>query len=297
MNTLRHLPSSLYGTYQVFTLYFKGILFKVNRMQGKHIFTVMFILAFVLVLLKLIHIWRKNKLKAVLYGGLVLLYPVAAHSVILIATEAAFEPQMACGIALFLAALPCLLYDQTAECFREKTDEDKNSGSWRSKVRDITKKCEGVLNQIFIFFMAVILYGSIVQVVIDQNIMYEGRVATESIVDMVMDKLLQEDLVSSEYRYVFIGTPVGSNLYAINANVEHANMYALYGAWYLGGTSASSWRGVLRNEKGINLDMITGSEYESLTYSELVENMSLFPEEGSILLNDNIVYVKISAAY
>ncbi|MCM1193002.1 MAG: hypothetical protein NC389_11305 [Acetatifactor muris] len=145
--------------------------------------------------------------------------------------------------------------------------------------------------------MAVILYGSIAQVVIDQNIMYEGRVATESIVDMVMDKLLQEDLVSSEYRYMFIGTPVGSNLYAINANAEHANMYALNGAWYLGETSALSWRGILRNEKGINLDIITGSEYESLTYSELVANMAVFPEEGSILLKDNIVYVKIGAAY
>lgn len=296
LNSLRCLPNSLYGVYQIFTLHFNGILYKINRMQGKHIFLIMFLLAFLLVLLNFLRVWKKNKIKAILYAGLMFLYPVASLSVMLIATNAPIMLQMACGPALFLTAMPCLFC-----CGKEKFPAEKTENNGRlflmGKACAICAKCEWGLNQLFVMFMCIVLYGSVAQAVIDQNIMYEGRKATESIADMVVDKLLQEDVVSSEYRYVFVGTPVGSFLYAIDQNVEYANMYALYGAWFLGECSGSSWRGVIRNEKGINLDMVTGAEYERLSYSETVANMPLFPEEGSILLKDDIVYVKIGGVY
>lgn len=296
LNSLRCLPHSLYGTYQIFTLYFKGILFKINRMQGKHIFFIMFLLAFLLVLLNFLKIWKKNIIKAILYASLMLLYPVAALSIVLIATNASFLLQMACGPALFLTALPCLFCSGNEKCPAEKT-EDKGKISLNGKACAICAKCEWGLNQLFVMFMCIVLYGSVAQAIIDQNIMYEGRKATESIADMVVEKLLQEDMVSSEYQYVFVGTPVGSYLYSINQNYEHANLYALYGAWFIGGCSGSSWRGVIRNGKGINLDILTGAEYERLSYSETVADMPLFPEEGSIVLKDDIVYVKIGGVY
>lgn len=285
MNSIRNIRVSIDRIYQLFRLYFKGVLYKINRMQGKPIFVLMFILVFILVVVHFIHIFKKSKLKAVLYGVLLLLYPAAAMSVLMIATDTGIALQMACGPALFLAALPCLFYSG-------KTGVDKKEGqkTWNR----ILEKSRWLLNQGFFLVMAAVLYGSIWQVVIDQNTMYEGRIGTENITDMVVDKLLQEDMISSNYRYVFAGTPSSSLLYAIDYNYSYANLYAIYGAWYIDGNCAKSWRGVIRNVEGLNLDVVTGSEYQTLSSSKKVKDMPVFPESGSILLEDDIVYVKIS---
>lgn len=278
LNSLRCLPVSIQKIYQYFSLYFKGILYKINRMQGKHIFTVMFVLVLAFVIFTIVRLFRKNKVKAVLYGLLVLCYPMAALSVLFITTDAAFALQMACGPALFIAVLLCLPS-------REMETEQR-----------LLQKVERIFCKVFAVFMAAVLYGSIWQVIIDQNAMYEGRIASQNLVDMAVDKMLQEDMLSSEYRYVFVGTPSSNTLYAIDANYVNANLYALFGAWYLDDNSAKSWRGVVRNLRGLNLDMVSGPEYVALSKSELVKGMPLFPEKGSIVLQDGIVYVKIGNA-
>lgn len=281
LNSIRSLPESMNRIYQFFAMYFKGTLYKVNRMQGKHIFTVMFVLVLVLVLVRLVRIWKKDKLKAVLFGVLFCLYPAASMAVLMIATETGLALHMACGPALFLAALPCLFF--------------QGEDAWGRPVR-IPEKCRWLLNRGFLFWMAAILYGSVCQVVIDQNTMHEGRIATESVADAIVDKLLQEDLARSDYRYVFVGTPTSCPLYSIGTNYTHANFYSLYGAWYLGVNSAKSWRGLIKNVKGLNLDMVTGSEYVALSTSKMVDDMPYFPEPGSIRLDDGIVYVKVGDA-
>ena len=287
MNSIRNIIQSLNKIYQLFWLYFKGSLYKINRLQEKPIFAMMFILILIFVIIYFIRIFQKSKLKAIVFVVLTLLYPAASMSVLMIATNTGLALQMACGPALFLAALPCLFYS-------EKTGVNKTE---KQKIWDkILEKSRWMLNWSFALVMAAILYGSIWQVVIDQNTMYEGRIASKNIADMAVDKLLQEDLISSHYRYVFVGTPTSSLLYMIDSNVSNANLYAIYGAWYLGDNSAKSWRGVIMSLKGLNLDMVTGSEYQTLSSSKKVAEMPQFPEPGSILLEDDIVYVKIGNA-
>lgn len=92
-----------------------------------------------------------------------------------------------------------------------------------------------------------------------------------------------------------MGTPVSSRQYAVGANYLYANHYALYGAWYSDNNSAKSWRGIFKNIKGMNLDVVTGPEYEALAVSKMVEDMPQFPMPGSILLDNDIVYVKIGS--
>lgn len=294
LNSIQCLPESMYKVYQFFTLYFRGVLYKINRMQGKHIFTVMFVLVCILIILRILKLWKQDKLKAVLFGGVAFLYPAAALSILMITTDIGLALQMACGPALFLTALPCLFYCG-GNSPEEKTEETGNEPLHR-KCSKIIDKGNRVIYRIFVLFMCVVLYGSICQVVIDQNTMYEGRVATETIADMIVDKLLQEDLIQSDYRYVFVGTPVSCLLYSVGPNYAYSNYYALYGAWYLGNNCAKSWNGVIKNRKGLYLDMVMGPEYEALSSSEMVEGMPQFPDRGSILLDDNIVYVKIGNA-
>lgn len=59
LNSICSLPASLYKMYQLFWLYFKGVLFRINRMQGKQIFTLMFILASVLAVICFVRIFKK----------------------------------------------------------------------------------------------------------------------------------------------------------------------------------------------------------------------------------------------
>lgn len=292
MNSLRCLKPSIQKILQFFELYFKGILYKINRMQGKHLFTIMFILVLILVIINFLTIYRKSKLKAILYGVLIFLYPVATISVLLIATDVGLALQMACGPALFLAALPCLFYYGEYSTKEEWKENEKQTIGER--LRRVSEKCRDMLGLGFAFYMAVVLYGSICQVVIDQNTMYQGRIASENIADMVVEKLLQEDLVSDEYRYVFVGTPSAGPLYAIDSNYINSNLYALYGAWFVDSNSAKSWNGIIRNRKGLNLSLVTGPEYERMSTSQMVEKMPLFPEKGSIVLENDVVYVKIS---
>ncbi|MCM1526851.1 MAG: glucosyltransferase domain-containing protein [Bacteroides sp.] len=284
--SIQNLPSSLQKVYQIFDLYFRGIMYKINRMQEKHIFTVMFVLALMLVALNMIRIFRKSKTKAVVFGLLILLYPAAVLSVLFIATDAPLGLQTACGPALFLAALTCMFCN-------EKRIEDARQSDQGGRGIGKGGKIPG---RIFALFMAGVLYGSIWQVIIDQNIMYEGRIATENIADLVVDKLLQEDLLSNDKQYVFVGIPVASPLYAIDPNYEYANQYALYGAWYWGAHGSRSWRSVLEYRKGLRLNMITGEEYETLSFSEIVTNMPQFPAPGSIVEENDIVYIKIGDA-
>ena len=296
-NSLQCLPTSIYKAYQIFVLYFKGILFKINRMQGKHIFAFLFILLLIRMIFVFWDIYAKSRIKAVLFVLLCFLYPPAALSVLMIATDAVFALQMSCGPALFLSALPCLFCQKNEKPAETdvKSDTQTEDLSPRNNLRKLYKKCRKLFNLIFILFMSAVLYGSIFQVIIDQNTMYEGRIATENVADMVVDRLLQEDLISSEYRYVFVGTPCSSPLYAIDSNYEYANIYALYGAWYSGHNGAKSWRGVIRYRKGLNLNVVSDPEYNILSSSETIADMPQFPKTGSIMLDGDIVYIKIDS--
>lgn len=298
-NSIQRLPASIHKIHQIFALYFRGILFKINRMQGKHIFAFLFILLFINMIFVFREIYSKDKIRAVLFILLCFLYPAAALSILMIATDAEFALQASCGPALFLSALPCLLCQENEKPAEAdaKTDTDSEDLSPQNSLRKLYTKCRKLFNRIFILFMSAVLYGSIFQVIIDQNTMYAGRIATENIADMAVDRLLQEDLISNEYRYVFVGTPCSSPLYAIDSNYEYANIYALYGAWYSGHNGAKSWQGVIRYRKGLNLDIVADPEYNTLSFSERVTNMPQFPKAGSIIRDGNIVYIKIGSAY
>lgn len=286
-NSIHCLPASIFKIHQIFKLYFKGVLCKINRMQGNHIFNILLVMLSINLIIIIWEIFTKNKIKAILFILLFFLYPTAAYFVLIIATDASFALQMSCGPALFLAALPCLFYREHEPLIVSDAENDKPFH--RNRPRKI-------FDRIFILFMTVVLYGSIYQVIIDQSTMYAGRIATESIAEMIADRLLQENLISSDYRYVIVGTPCASPLYAIDANYKYANHYALYGAWYSGHNGAKSWRGVIRYRKGLNLDVVSDPEYNILSTSETVANMPQFPEIGSIMQDGDIIYVKIGNA-
>lgn len=289
-NSVRQLPNSMRAAEQYFSLYFKGILYKINRMQTKHIFTVMFLVLSVASVIRVVSLFRQNKLKAVLLGLLFGLYPFAALAVLFIATDAVFALQMACGPALLLAAVTCLFGRGTLHDLR---DGSAGEGRPVNRLKVVAKRGGRILLPLY---MAVVLYGSICQVVIDQNTMYEGRKSTETIAEMIIDKLLQEDLISHDYTYLIYGTPSSCEWYSVDANHQYSNLYALYGAWYTGENSTASWNGVIRKVKGLNLQMVSGSEYLRLTSGGKMDDMPLFPAEGSIVLEGNIVYIKLSDA-
>ncbi len=279
MNTIVKLPYTLKLCYTYFFDYFGGKYFRLNRMQNKGIFAVMFVLILVVFLLKTVLIFRKNRIKAVVYFALFLLFPLMTMSIFLIATDSPYGLQMAVGPAMFLAAVAAVLGN------READEEGLPERVLKFVVKPVT--C------VYVLFMAVVMYGSVMQVIIDQNTIYEGKMSVNSMADMILDKLAAEDLLDTEYQYVIYGTPTSNPLYDIDFNAQYANYYALYGAWGLGDNNTMSWRNTFKKHKGVNLNVAEAASYRRLIADGTLNDMTVFPQKGSILMKDGVVYIKL----
>ncbi len=277
MNTIVKLPYTLKLCYTYFIDYFGGRYFLLNRMQNKNIFGVMFAVILIALLVRTALIFRKNKVKAAVYFVLFFLFPLMTMSIFLIATEAPYGLQMAVGPGMFLAVVAAVLGKQE--------DEALSAG--------IRKFIARPVNYVYVICMAIVMYGSVMQVVIDQNTLYEGKRATSSMAGLIMDRLVAEDLLDLDYQYVIYGTPTSNPLYDISANAQYANFYALYGAWGLGENSTMSWRNTFKKHEGININVVEGASYRRLIADGTLNDMTIFPKKGSILLKDGVVYIKL----
>ncbi len=278
-NSVMQLPRTVKLCYTYFFGLFRGDSFILNRMQRKGIFVVMLVLILIALVVKVALIFKKNKGKAAAYLVLFFLFPLMTMSIFLIATDAPYGLQMAVGPAMFLAAVAGVL---------GKNEEEDTALSER-----IRKFAVRPVALVYAIGMAVVVYGSILQVVIDQNTMYEGKMATSSMADMILDKLAAEDLLDPEYQYVIYGTPTSNLLYDIDTNAQYANFYALYGAWGLGDNSTASWRNTFKKHMGINLNVADGASYRRLIADGTFNDMTIFPKKGSIVMKDGAVYIKL----
>ena len=276
INTLKQLPISFYAVYQILEYALKGVLFYSNRLGESRVYPVVIGVLLVMMLLRVICKIGKEK-KAILSGLLVILcvglMPAAGCAIRFVATDANFSLQMATGLFLILPALYAVFCDLDGA-------EDAM----------VVKGMRGLCAILFL----IVLYGAFWQVQIDQESMREGKLSVASITGLAIDELKEQELLSPEYEYCFIGQASASPLYCTHMPPEHTNAYAQYGAWWGGYNALKSWRGVVRDTLGLNLRFVQPSTYDGLTSMEEVKAMPVFPAEGSIRRIDNFVVVKFS---
>jgi len=271
MNSIKEFPNMFVAMYRAFGLIIQEKFCYFNRFAKFYIlYLVMAVLVAVFVYFILKRI-RKNIAKIICLLIAIALMPAAAFAIQFISTSAPLSLQMTGGFFMVIPALACAL----PISFEEKTD---------GKIL-----CGTIATLLFVYS-----YGGFYQVQADQSAMKEGMTSTTSITDTVIEKMIDLDYLDPEYKYCFIGSAYASPLYTIDYSTDKCNSYALFGNWWGGYNSQKSWRGVVNDVMGLKLNIVNEQEYNNLQSTVDVVNMPVFPYEGSIILIDDIVVIKVS---
>lgn len=262
------IPDNIGKTYEQFSAYFQTDALKTSILQPYGVYYLLLALLAAVVIVIGIRSWKVCKVRLAVLPLAVAVIPVACNAFLLFAGNR-LAMQMTAGLAM-LAPLTLIA---AFTCFENK--------------RYLKIACA--------VFCALLIYGSSMQVWLDQEAMYEGRNACQSMATQVIDDLKEEDLLSTDYEYFFVGVPARNEFFSVSEAFADANGYAQMGNfWVSGHCNQMSYNGLISKYMGFNLP-ISYLLYEDLEPGSGISEMPVFPDEGYItLLRDSVVVVKIS---
>lgn len=284
LNVLTNLGSSILKTYEVFRLYFFGLSHRISLFMKMPVFYyVVMISVFLVVIASFITclITRTKKdIKSFCAGFvLFLLIPLSVNMVLLVATDADTSLQMTVPMAMVMPVTICLV-----------------SNVLFKKDNGIKKALNILLHSLFTVVIAFLLYGSVMQVQVDQEAMRCGIKSVTTIADGMLSELQDEDCLNVDNTVCFVGVPAGNELYYLSKACDGANYYALFGSWG-GWSDSASWQGVYHNLLGVNVNVADNGQYEYIKSLPEVEEMPCYPANGCIKELNGIIVVKVSDAY
>lgn len=146
-----------------------------------------------------------------------------------------------------------------------------------------------------ILLSVMILYGSFLQVSIDQHIMLKSRTDTLAIMNRVVADIERRGMTEPEQGFVFFGKPVDNPQFRKDEVWEYANAYAQYGNFWMGGNCCTqSYYGVLR-DGGYDLPFNWEDGYwHELEQRKEIQEMPAYPYEGYIQKIDRVYAVKLA---
>lgn len=265
---LSGLPRNLLKTYLYFFAYFFRNSLKINRLQPFGIFFLLLAVLVREVVVIAVRTWRSSRSRALLPLFAAALIPIAANAYLLLAGDK-LELQMTAGLAMVPPLTMILVF----------------SGPEKKRISAIA--CT--------LLCIALIYGSATQVWIDQEGMYEGQNACETIMAQVIHDLSEEDLLSPDYEYFFVGVPEENPLFSVSGAYDRANAYAQVGRfWVSGNCCQASYKGLLQQRMGLNLP-VSSLLYEDITGRIDVSALPAYPSAGYIVqLDEHTVVVKIS---
>lgn len=212
----------------------------------------------------------KGNLKAKLfYFAALLLIPMAANICFLLAPSVEY-------ISMQMTA-PLLFSGIIALCFVE---------SFALKPKRFITIC-----------IALLLYGNIYCVGTDEDAMIQGNKSMEAIATQMVSSLEKKDALDPDKKYVFIGAPSDNKLFKKNELWDKASYYAQAGdIWASDECTMNTYNGLL-GHIGIQLSLADVETYRKYMQSKELKEMPCYPSEGSIVVNGDIVVVKISDRY
>ena len=140
-----------------------------------------------------------------------------------------------------------------------------------------------------------LIYGSSLQVWFDQEAMYEGQNACDTMVTQLISDLERDELLSQDYQYCFVGVPEENPWFHVSDVYNKANAYAQMGRFWVSGNCCSfSYKGLIVQRMGFNLP-IANVSYEEISKKTELSDMPMFPDRGYYtLLDGNTVVIKMS---
>lgn len=262
------IPENMFKTYRYFGVYYLTDTLKINRLQHFGGLYILLALLIALILVIGVRTWKANKIRMVVLLAAALAIPVACNAYMLIAGDK-LELQMTSGLAMLMPLTMIIAFS----CFQK----------------------QDVLRIACAFLCTALLYGNSMQVLFDQEAMYEGRNACKTMATQVLTDLKDQNLLSGDYEYFFVGVPARNPFFSVSEIYTCANGYAQMGNfWVSGNCCQMSYHGLISKWMGFNLPM-SGLYYETFAENSMVMEMPSFPNRGYITLtDDNVVIIKIS---
>ena len=224
------------------------------------------------VIMRVIKALRDHLEKAVLYAVMFLLLPVASCMVLLIAVGNSVSELMSMGFVICIALLGIVFF------------QNDKSRFW--------------LKRAGLFFLAMFAWYQLSAVTNDQLALKEGKKAVITLTENMVSRLYNEGYLDEYETVAFIGRPANNDSFAQSAAYQMANEYAKFGSWSVDArNNRASWNGIISNFLGVNLDLCSDNEYESLAAMQQVADMPEFPAEGSICVIGDVIAVKVSDVY
>lgn len=271
-NSVRKLPMTVKNAYSFFYYYFFKALYKSNMLQSYGIYIIIFILLGCLGIMSIIHIWKKSRIRALCFGVMALVVPIACNAIVLIATDCGISIQMTAPLALLLPILICV------------------AGKMECRSRFLFG-----LRGIGVLMTLLTLWGNVYQVQVDQNAMYEGKIATTCMAEEILHQIDSQGCLDKELQYCFVGIPAGNQLFYVSDAYGLANNYALIGVgWTDPESSRKSWSGIYHYFCGININTCSVNSCADALLEADIENMPAYPKQGYIKRVGDVVVVKVN---
>ena len=245
----------------------------INRFDTRLEFSaVMAILAAVCALLSVaFETWRlfkRNKSGACIFAALVLIMPVAACAVVIIAVGNTVTGLMAMGI--LIGFLMILLLSEHG----------------------------GPNRKIYTVALCVAAWFMLHQVQNDQVAMKEGMNATRVLTEDVIGDLFENGYPTAADTVAFVGRAAENPRFVQSGAFGIANEYAQFGKWSTDPrNNRATWYGITTKLCGTFINLCSDDIYAELIDSDRVAGMPVYPEKGSIAVIDGIMVVKVSDLY
>ena len=271
--TISHFFERIPATYRYFAYYYAN-----DRIKTTYFPKEIYVLVYGIILLGFIPvIYRTIKRSiagGVLAAGCLLLIPAACNSIFFIAFEAEPQIQMIIPVSMCIPLLLGMCLENTADI------------GWQRYGRAVIP-----------VVMAVVLYGSYIMTIYDQQSMYMGMNSMKELGSEIVTELIRDDLYHPYYSYVFVGRPADSPVYAKNdAVIARANRNAAMGTWNADDEkwATQSWQSFWEHQMGIALRVAGEDALNAALSDPYVQSMPVFPERGSCALVNDVVVVKLA---
>lgn len=272
LSMLKNLSWSIKQCYVQFANYVFGEKAFSNLEFIEIVLTSLLFIYMAAVVIQFIRLFKQNKESAFLFLTFIILLPVAACSILLIAVGNLMTGLMSMGIVMCIVLMGIMI-----------PDEGK-AGFW--------------LKRIYLVILLAFTWFQLSAVINDQLALKEGKTATITLTENILSELYDEGYLEEYQTVAFVGRPAENDKFAKNTAYQMANGYAKFGCWSTDArNNRVSWEGVISNFLGVNLNLCGDAEYQELSELEQVADMPEFPADGSICVIEDIVVVKVSELY
>ncbi|MCR5715376.1 MAG: glucosyltransferase domain-containing protein [Lachnospiraceae bacterium] len=215
-----------------------------------------------------IRLFRESVSKGICFVILILLLPLMASIVCVIAVGSSITGLMAMGILMSVLLAGVLADQHRAETIGT------------------------------IALLTVLSWYLVSTVENDQIALKEGTVATNQIADNALAAMSEEGLLTQADCVAFVGRAAENPYFYKSTAYEMANDYAQFGRWSTDArNNRVTWNGILTTLCGIQLTFCDDETYTALIQSETIAEMPCYPAEGYLEIVDGVLVVKISELY